>query len=367
MLRCEAKEERRREVYGLNQLLKEKIAEEAQARAEAASLRRDLEHLRTKHNETQALLDTRSAELAEAQTFLTKVDGVPDSEVVQLVRNLNAKIFQTANSIVDEFESRERRAPADAVEEALRYLSVSGILPSGLLDTLRGFDRHRDSTLLQVSLQAALTSFVQRVGNIWDFEDEKHSEFLGHVYKQIKENEPQCVAGRWRTLARKQLRARWLTEERKYAAIRIITERVSRILIACGAPPEINRRFDADFSEIMELSLTFQAIAGEQVVSRDFYLVLAPPGSHFEDDRMAEEWTDSRRSSSHGQGSVVCTTAVGLVITDNHIDTGNTTQSKDRFLVKPSAVMTTLFDQLEASDHENSPAQVSDQSPAGGM
>ena len=54
--------------------------------------------------QTEELLETRTAELSEAQTFLSTEDHLSEMEVLSVVRDLNEKIFQPAVSLAEDWK-----------------------------------------------------------------------------------------------------------------------------------------------------------------------------------------------------------------------------------------------------------------------
>ncbi len=133
---------------------------------------------------TVALLDMRSAELRDAQAYLTRIDDIADAEVLHLVEGMNSRIFQTAASIADAFRSRygEQKDIRMSQEAAacIRYA-----VGDDLFRALRHIDRSEDS-LVQTVLQAAMVSYAKWLCATWDFEATGPEKVLQNVYHFIR-------------------------------------------------------------------------------------------------------------------------------------------------------------------------------------
>lgn len=162
------------------------------------------------------------------------------------------------------------------------------------------------------------------------------------------------VAGRWRALGRKHIRAALSTDvERCDLAYGILVEHVANVLLACGVPLSGHRpmqaavlqRFGSAFRDIVQLALEFQRIAGEEVVSRDLAVVLAQVGEAFDPKRMIDEWEDPKKPSSTATpaGSVLCSTQLGLVV--ERVAEGGA-PLVDVVLLRPKVVLNTTLEEL---------------------
>lgn len=175
------------EVERLKEKLMAKDDEVRQAGRKIDELERTLRAVRNEQSNTKTLLDTRTAELQEAQAFLTKVDGVSDNEVLQLVERLNSNIYQTCAIITAGFESDYGKNQGGEVrEQAYQRISSVGLLSPDMMNALRCFDHQQDSILVQTALQASTVSYVRWLCGTWDFH--LHSTAtLQSIYRRIKE------------------------------------------------------------------------------------------------------------------------------------------------------------------------------------
>ncbi len=113
---------------------------------------------------TNDLLQRRPTELRDAEAYLTLIDDVADSEVVQLVEHLNDQIFQCAALISDApvFSSNGRH-DGKASEAARTRLSQASSLGVYILASLSDVAPGKDSTLVQVALQAGMAEYARRL------------------------------------------------------------------------------------------------------------------------------------------------------------------------------------------------------------
>ncbi len=173
-----------------NQQLRARLSEsEGNAKRSAATLselQRANAHLEKERRVIAAMLETRTSELKEAQTFLTKADDVPDSEVLRAVDALNSKIFQTAASMAEAPQFRYGSEDVDAAEHAARKLERDGWLGPHVLSALRSIDHTNDSVLVQTALQASMTMYVRWLAMSWDLGYYDPEGLLHKLYSEVR-------------------------------------------------------------------------------------------------------------------------------------------------------------------------------------
>lgn len=102
-----------------NKMLKEDIASTtgdstiAELMSSNRAMAEGLSNMEKRYSQLQALLDQRTQELKESQTYLNKPDEYPESVVVKKVEDINTRMFNMTMSIVDLFE----RSPKMDLEE----------------------------------------------------------------------------------------------------------------------------------------------------------------------------------------------------------------------------------------------------------
>ncbi|KAI0668086.1 hypothetical protein C8Q78DRAFT_980301 [Trametes maxima] len=331
-----------------------------QSRARIEGLQRQLACARDEHQleAARSLLSIKSAELQEAQEFLTKADDVSDSEMLQLVENMNSHIVQLSASICDEFRAAYERGilgTEERARQAYQRLLTSQLLPQQLLDSLHNFDHSQDSVVAETALQAALTGYTAWLCNTWNL---GVLPWLHDLYWSIRSNEPQSVAGRWRALSRKHTRVLLsTTEEQHNTGVRYMVLHVVDVLLVCGVtgsdhelPLKVVGRFGDAFRNVAELAFQFQSIASERIISHDVLIVYPNPGSPFDVSYMKDEWGGPTASQSRGErGTVLCAIQLGLMTevaltADDKVKRGRGV--RHTILLKSPVVLDTVLDEL---------------------
>ena len=124
---------------------------------------------------TEELLQARTAELSEAQTFLSKVDHLSDMEVLDIVKSLNEKIFQLATSLTDAWERSRPPQATGPIEVDM----TSQPHHSVLVQLARG----RDTMGLTCLLQSHLCYQAVNMTSSWVHNREPGG--LGTVYQHL--------------------------------------------------------------------------------------------------------------------------------------------------------------------------------------
>ncbi|KAI0738320.1 hypothetical protein C8Q80DRAFT_1114088 [Daedaleopsis nitida] len=291
-------------------------AEVARLKGELDQAKRERERMESEQRKTLELLETRTAELKEAQEFLTKVDAVSATEVQNVVRHLNSEIFQTANRIADSPQFRYDLAESGAATEAQRRLKTLGYLEPSFISSLHSVDHTQDSVLLTTALQACMTAYAEWLASSWD-RDGRADELLDEIYQRMRKRERQSVAARWRVLSRAHVGKSRDSEVRRHA--QGLQKEITYVLLASGVVGNVStvRRaiqdgFGTALGDIINIALEFQRVAGERIVSCDMVLAKTDLNVLFDADAMEDEWADPKRGASAEAGHVVCTTQVGL-------------------------------------------------------
>ena len=156
--------------------------------ARIADLERSHAQAEKERRSAAALLQARTAELREAQMFLTKDDAVEDSEVVRIVELLNAQIDRVAGKIAGSsqihFGSEQDSA---VVEKAAKRLDRYAWIPPPLIATLRGSGRPDEADLVRTSLQAGMAMYTRWLATSWDLGVFDSRGLLEGVYLSMRE------------------------------------------------------------------------------------------------------------------------------------------------------------------------------------
>nr|VWP01540.1 N/A [Ganoderma boninense] len=349
---------------------------ERHAEETIAQLSRELRRCQSELGMKAALLDTRSAELRNAQAYLTLLDDVTDTEVLQLVNGINSRIFQVAANIAGAFQQRYRnQKDVQASKEAVTRLQA--FLDSNLLLALNTVHHADDPLVVQTALQAILASCAGWLCATWNDHDDCP---LQYIYQAIREtgpyaqtmgpkfllmnlwSEPQSIAGRWRALSRTYVKT-FLTDDKDRQ--RFETDRVldcfTDILLISGVGVqqhdlrmEIEHEYADRLREVIHTSHEVQRITGERVISRDLLTVVVKPNESFNPSRMVDEWADPKRARhGHKPRPVVCTTQLGLVREERRTAerAGGEMGIVEVFLLKPKVVLRSLLEELSIEQH----------------
>ena len=124
---------------------------------------------------TEELLQARTAELSEAQTFLSKVDRLSEMEVLDIVKSLNENIFQLATSLADAWEKLEPSQATGPIEVDLTSQPHHSVLVQ--------LARERDSAGSTYLLQSHLCYQAVNMTSSWVHNQEPGG--LGTVYQYL--------------------------------------------------------------------------------------------------------------------------------------------------------------------------------------
>ena len=164
----------------LNAKLVHTQGEARQCAIKLDEMERQLAFVSKKREEVQALLESRTADLRDAQAFLSMTDEVPDTKVLDIVRQLNAAIFQTASNITDEDSlSYGETRPSTDSDTLKKWLGAP------LLVLIRSVDPDFLSIVIQTALQAGISQYVANLAGSWDL---GAFEECGKVFKEVYED-----------------------------------------------------------------------------------------------------------------------------------------------------------------------------------
>ncbi|KAM5545782.1 hypothetical protein V8D89_000820 [Ganoderma adspersum] len=324
-----------------------------------AALAQSRQELRRTNDELQgtvALLDRRSAELRDAQAYLSRPDDVADGEVLRLVEGINSRVFQAAANIADAFQSRygeQRDIPQEAVAR------VQHLFGDSLLSTLFSIDHSGDSLGVQTVLQAIMVFHTRWLCATWDFNVTGRRKVLQNIYHLIRRTEQQSVAGRWRALSRTYVKM-FLEDnaDRERRDVGALVRDITDILLVCGiaaTPQDLRTEVESSYAnalrELVHLSLEFQRITGEAIISRDLLILVPRPGEPFDPSGMVDEWTDPRAPNDYDAHPVLCTTQLGLVREEKTATEGAGGEEGivTVTLLKPKVVLTSFLEELRSN------------------
>jgi hypothetical protein len=141
----------------------------------------ELEESKREQTGLRATLDTRRAEL-EALQQVVGSDKLGETDVVQLVKNLNEEIARTGKAARDIFKlDRNSRSNGKVVTDAASAIEgwVGSALPGLLSTQYRG-----NAVLLQAAVQAMAVAFSSWISTSYSFMHE-HDQILDETYKFV--------------------------------------------------------------------------------------------------------------------------------------------------------------------------------------
>lgn len=145
---------------------------------------RELQSLRTAHQNMESLLETRSSELRDAQAYLSKTDKISHAEVQRKVNGLNTQSFQLAALVADSFSYGKGRVHGDELQIAYEQVEQCIGQPAAnlLLSTL-----HQDDPMwVQMGLQAVATLAAAVIIDSWDVRISTSSNsFLTKIHTKV--------------------------------------------------------------------------------------------------------------------------------------------------------------------------------------
>ncbi|OSC99573.1 hypothetical protein PYCCODRAFT_1438138 [Trametes coccinea BRFM310] len=296
------------------------------------------------------LLDTRTAELKEAQTYLSKVDDVSDSDVLHLVESINSHVYQTAAKIANDFQSSYgAQENTVARQEAAQRLEESTLVGSDLPSLLVASNHQRDSILVQIALQTLFTTLLFHLSSPWSKIFDKRLPFLQSIYAEMRKREPQSVFGRWRAMTLTYTHA-VLGERTTNAsnAARSLLSHINDVLLAAGTKDNANlnsEQYKKSLKALTTQALELRHIAGVRVVSGDFQTTIAWPDEPYAPERIDDEWADPKDAGAAApSGAQICsTTHLGLVRREWHVEGGKGARAggmeRELVLLKPKVIL----------------------------
>ena len=147
---------------------------EAQTR-KAQAMEEELKKTKEELKQTRELLEARTAELSEAQTFLSMTDRLSEMEVLGIVRDLNENIFQLAVGLTEERDKLEPLQATGPIEVDLTSQPRDPVLVQ--------LARKRDLTGSTYLLQSFLCHQAVDMTSSWVRNQE--SGGFGSVYERI--------------------------------------------------------------------------------------------------------------------------------------------------------------------------------------
>lgn len=147
-------------------------------------LREESNRLAMQNSQVLAMLGVRTLEREEVYAFAAKPDLVSDAEVLKILEELNAEIFETAAYIADSFSFSVKQTKTDEVKDA--YSRATKMLGSAMVLGLTSVRHDEDPLIVQVACQACMVECCRRIISSWCFDGSKAEEVLPDIYTRIR-------------------------------------------------------------------------------------------------------------------------------------------------------------------------------------
>ncbi|THG96742.1 hypothetical protein EW026_g5139 [Hermanssonia centrifuga] len=308
-----------------------------EARETIAALRRELHSVHSQQSDKDALLETRTCELRNAQALLDRTDVVSHADAIRMVENLNSEIYQLAALIPDSVEFQKARRTETELTRAA-YEGVEMSIGKELVELLAtGSVHHGDDPIcVQIALQTLLTQFATSIITSWNVRLGKGgNKLLDQIHSEILLNEPLVISAKWRSLTRRYLRHMNPKKEAAPSIEADILGQIRDILVTSGVCGDaqsihrsVSRTFGAKIKDIVNRSGGVSKAIAEDVASAYLQVIAPHSGVIFSSDCMEDEYGesrgDAREQSNDKETRTLCTTQLGL----RRCETQNTSTGK---------------------------------------
>ncbi|PBK65398.1 hypothetical protein ARMSODRAFT_1022207 [Armillaria solidipes] len=280
---------------------------------ELASTRAALDREQAQREEDRNLLNTRAAELCDAQTFLTKADKYSVAEVKSMLESLNGEILQLAAMLTDDQDDQANQdgAMEDDLDHGTAYrLAIQRTRVMLGEDWLALFSGNYDKdVVLQSALIGVMVQYCAEFIEKWHCNGSA-DEMLRDLYQEIWQASTQAVASRWRAMTR---------EKSKYGGDQggalvenlalFLSDCLRDVLVMAGwSVSNAEHRLTGAMSERLRIVASFamelDRAIGEGITSQDLQVYSIVCGSSFDDRFM--------KADEDGTGSIACTCDLGL-------------------------------------------------------
>ncbi|PCH36692.1 hypothetical protein WOLCODRAFT_82780 [Wolfiporia cocos MD-104 SS10] len=361
-----------RKAADINGILQDQVANERNARDREYQRHRQVvkEHSRTlakmneKHENVVDLLETRSAELRVAQTYLTKADNLSDADILRMFEALNSHIYQLSAHLADniQLDRGSLSTPQTWITEATEILD--GVVGAELIQLLAKSPHSELPVCIQFALQSRMVGFANMVISTWNFHDLEHNKLYNDVYMQLRASEDPAVSGRWRALTVTSLRALTLNETtipRLHDHLAIFITSITLLAGLTAAPVQAHQqiisRYGGELITLVDIMLQLQRAIGEEIISSQINLVVYLSGEtfnpeHMEDYNAGGRPCTPRESDARAPVVVLGTMSLGVTRIEKKAMGGNAAGQGTWVsvtLLKPKVVLNTILDELQIS------------------
>jgi predicted nucleic acid-binding Zn-ribbon protein len=147
-------------------------------------LKKESSRMTIQNSQVLTILGVRTLEHEEAHAFATRSDLASDAEVIKMLEELNAEIFETAAYMADSFTFSLKPTKTDEVREA--YSRAHKMLGSAMVLSLTSVRHDEDPLIVQIACQACMVECCRRIIASWCFDGSKAEEVLPDLYSRIR-------------------------------------------------------------------------------------------------------------------------------------------------------------------------------------
>lgn len=342
------------------------------------------------------------AQLRSLDVFLTKTDGWSGAQVIQAVEDLNTEIAHFAASATEicvfdrqlaasharrgsrrgrgGYSNVDGRAFKGAMLSVDEAAGVAPWLDPSFVKILASRDHEQDPVLVQLALQASVATCCARSLSLFCVGfpsklDGMLTRVLAHMQITgmcniflpeiwladcITRIEPQPTSSRWRALTHRSIRSLYPgLEEYAISELMATMLRWSGTIFAlsgCRLPSEprgkdiVPSTLRAQLRRIAEAVFKLARITREEILSTNFEVVLAENGQPFVATGMTNTLGEHHHEVTNGrmdQGSVLCTTELGLRCMTRRGKAEGEDAFERRMLLQPKVVLDSTVDALD--------------------
>ncbi|KAJ3504522.1 hypothetical protein NLJ89_g7892 [Agrocybe chaxingu] len=271
----------------------------------------------------QQLLNQRTAELNEAQSYLNKLDDYPGSTILEMVEGLNSEIFNAATSINSLYE-RSGKMDLMEIGEKLEVFNHARIVAKAAIgehlysancqiDEALGYadpSNPEEPLPLQLALQRILIQWCSHL--LSGFGSSAVGQALDATYRIVRSIEEPSVSAKWRTITAAALR------QQEENCIPGVADAIMAVLCICGIStvteefPKVKQKVATRLAYLEKMALKLRTAMLEGIASSDMEIISVDSDTPFDPPAMTDIFSGGRPSKKELGKGVLCTVGLGL-------------------------------------------------------
>ncbi|PCH36669.1 hypothetical protein WOLCODRAFT_109013 [Wolfiporia cocos MD-104 SS10] len=305
---------------------------------------RTIRKLDEKYRNLAALLETRSAELRAAQTYLTKADSHSEADLLRMFEELNSHIYQLSARLADS-------------------TGLEGHVGSRIIQSLMEYSHSEDPLYVQIALQICIVAFSRAVIATWSFQNATANTHFGKIHDHLRVAEHPAVSGRWRALTKTSLRLMTQTEQTRCSIRDSLAAFITEIILISGSttsPTQLYADIKCQYGDILttmiDLTLSIHQATGEEITSSSIEPVVHACGDQFDtrcmqDENAGGEPRVSCSCDADEKGIILGTVGLGVARVGKATavsESLNQSQLAATTLLKPKVVLASVVDDFNS-------------------